>query len=184
MVSVSVSRAEDVAEALEALAQLLVVLDDAVVHHGQFFPGEVRVGIALARRAVGGPAGVGDTQVTGQWLGCQGLLQLGDLADTATALQRTGLGEDRHAGAVIAPVLQALEAFDQDRGDVAFGDGANDATHRGSPQEAAARISWTPRARICSATWLSRRSSVIRVWTLLQGSSRLGIRRPTLSPRP
>src|SRR5690606_3332549 len=161
--------------------QLFSVLADDVVHHGQLFDQEVRVRVVLALRVMGGPAGVGDAQVAGQRLASQGLLELGDLADSTAALQLAALGEDRHAGAVVATIFQALEAFDEDRGDVAFGDGANDATHGGSPQEAAARISWTPRARICSATRLSRRSSVIRVWTLLQGSSRLGMRRPTLS---
>jgi len=64
-----------------------VVLDDAVVHHGQIIAGEMRVGVALARRAVGGPAGVRDAQTTGQLrLGLR-LFQLGDLAGAAQALQ-------------------------------------------------------------------------------------------------
>ncbi|MNY62550.1 hypothetical protein D3C86_1993820 [compost metagenome] len=51
--------AELVAQVLELRAQLLVVFDDAVVHHRQLVAREMRVGVALARRAVGGPAGVG-----------------------------------------------------------------------------------------------------------------------------
>jgi hypothetical protein len=39
-----------------------------------------------------------------------------------------------HAAGVIAPVLQALQALDQDRNDVAGTDGADDATHDESPQ--------------------------------------------------
>ena len=65
---------ELVALALEHGAQLVVVFDDAVVHHGHaagtlrvrgvgVLPramAEVRVGVVHGRRAVGGPAGVGD----------------------------------------------------------------------------------------------------------------------------
>jgi hypothetical protein len=55
------------AGALQELAQHGVVLDDAVVHHRQA-PGtvDVRVGVDLARLAVGRPAGVGDAQAAGE----------------------------------------------------------------------------------------------------------------------
>jgi len=64
---------EDIALALQFGAQLLVVLDDAVVHQGHAAGlgvgrigagavGEVRVGVAHRRHAVGGPAGVGNPQ--------------------------------------------------------------------------------------------------------------------------
>ncbi len=44
-------RSEDIAQALQLFAQLLVVLDDAVVHHGHVIAREVRVGVAFSRRA-------------------------------------------------------------------------------------------------------------------------------------
>ncbi|MNO88854.1 hypothetical protein D3C76_803210 [compost metagenome] len=122
-------RGEHVAEALEVGAQFLVVLDDAVVHHRQLVMGEMRVGVGFGGRAVGRPAGVGDAEAALQRLAGDGLLQAGNLARTATALQLPSSAEDRHAGAVVATVFQALEAFDEDRGDVAFGDGAYDSTH-------------------------------------------------------
>lgn len=139
---------EHVAQALEALAQRFVILDDAVVHHGQLMAGEVWVSVTLARCAMSGPARVGDAQAPGQWLGLQGGLQLADLADTAAAIQRTLFGQQRHAGAVITPVLQALEAFDQDRGDIALGDGAYDSTHGALLSFPAARGSAGCRARV------------------------------------
>lgn len=105
--------AEDVAQALESLAQFFVILDDAVVHHRQLLPGEMRVSVALARRTVGGPTSVGNAQTPGQWLGLQRGLQFADLADAAAAIQCALLGQERHTGAVIAAIFQTLEAFDQ-----------------------------------------------------------------------
>ena len=52
-------RGEHVARRLQAGAQFLMVLDDAVMHHGQAI-GDVRMGIAFGGHAVGGPARVGD----------------------------------------------------------------------------------------------------------------------------
>ena len=70
-----------------------------------------------------------DQRLTGQ-----GLVQLADFARTAHALQLAGIGEDRHASAVIAAVFQTLEAFNEDSGNVTFGDGAYNATHGISPR--------------------------------------------------
>ena len=58
-------RGEDIAFALEEVAQFLVVLDDAVVHHRHAIMGEMRVGVGLAGLAVGRPAGVRDAQHAG-----------------------------------------------------------------------------------------------------------------------
>lgn len=140
--------AEDIAQALEALTQRFVVLDDAVVHHGQILAGEVWVSITLARRTVGGPASVGDAQTPGQRLGVQRSLQFADLADPATAIQCTLLGQQRYTGAVVTAVFQALEAFDQYRGDIALGDGAYDSTHGALLSFPAARGSAGCHARV------------------------------------
>ena len=51
----------------ELLAQLAEILDDAVVHDRDVF-GRVRMGVALGRLAVGGPAGVADADIAGQRL--------------------------------------------------------------------------------------------------------------------
>src|SRR5690606_33034549 len=130
------------------LAQFFMVLDDAVVHHGQLVPGEVRVGITLARRTVGGPAGMSDPQTTGQWFGLQSSLQLADLAYAAATIQCALFGQQRHTGAVITAIFQALEALDQHRSDVALGDGAYDSTHGSLLSFPAARGSAGCRARV------------------------------------
>ncbi len=126
-------RGEHIAQALELFAQHFVVFDDAVVHHCQV-TGEVRVGIALARRPMGGPAGVSNAETADQRLAEQRLLQLSDLARATHPLKLAGVGENRHTGAVVAAIFQALEAFEQDGGDVAFSDCAYNSTHGMSPR--------------------------------------------------
>lgn len=108
----------------------------------------MRVGIALARRAVGGPAGMRDAQPADQRGLLLRLLEFGNLARAPQALQLAMAVQHGQAGAVVTAVLQALEAFEKDGGDVAFGDGAHDATHDQFSCwcSGAAQISLTPRA--------------------------------------
>ena len=58
---------ELVAGGLQLVAQLFVVLDDAVVDERDAVPGDVRVRVALARHAVRGPAGVRDAELAAAW---------------------------------------------------------------------------------------------------------------------
>ncbi|RMN32851.1 hypothetical protein ALQ61_05730 [Pseudomonas coronafaciens pv. zizaniae] len=120
---------ECITQGLELFAQGFVVLDDAVVDNCQLVSREMRVSIALARRTVGGPAGVSNAQTPRQWLACQRLIQFTDLTGTTTALQGAFVGENSHACAVITSVLETFEAFEQDGGDVTFSDGADYSTH-------------------------------------------------------
>ena len=130
---------EDVALGLQLAAQLFVVLDDAVVHHGQATGlggggvgtgavGEVRVGVVHRGRAVRGPAGVGDAQSAGDAVRRGLRFELGHALGAARAAQLAVL-QHGHAAGVITAVLEALEAFDKNRRDVARPDGADDATH-------------------------------------------------------
>jgi len=89
-------------------AQLLVVLDDAVVDDRDAVPGDVRVGVALARHAVRGPAGVRDAEAA--------VLRfpepLTERPGRAThrsgqAIPRAGRGEHRRKPIVQQAVLQA-----------------------------------------------------------------------------
>ncbi len=80
------------------------------------------------------PSECGQSQTTYQRFAGQGLLQLTDLARATHALKLAGVGEDGHAGAVVATVFKALEAFDQNGGNVTFGDCANNSTHGASPR--------------------------------------------------
>ncbi|MNC62156.1 hypothetical protein D3C75_1121500 [compost metagenome] len=85
--------------------------------------------IVLGWGTVGGPTGMGDTQVAGQRFSADCSFQLTDLADTTAALEVALLGVNGQTCAVIAAVLETLEAFDQNGCDVTFGDGTNDSTH-------------------------------------------------------
>jgi hypothetical protein len=120
---------EDVTHPFQLLAQRFVVFDDAVVHYGEVVARKMWMSVALARCSVGGPTGVRNAQATCKLLVLLRLLQLGDLAGTAQTMQACRVVQHGDTGAVVATVFQALEAFEQDCGDVTFSDGANDATH-------------------------------------------------------
>ncbi len=86
---------ELVAEFGQLLAQLFVILDDAVVNDGNAVPRDMRVRVALGRHAVGRPAGVRDAQVAvDRGLG-QRILQLCDTLPTRCA---AGAGGRCHSG--------------------------------------------------------------------------------------
>ena len=119
---------ERVARIRQLRLEPFVIFDDAVVdqrepaarHHG--------VGVFLGRYAVGGPARVRDAEHA-TWRRCAHLVDQGlDLADTANAVDAV-VAQQRNTGGVIAAVFQAPQAFDQNRGDVSFGDGADNSAH-------------------------------------------------------
>src|SRR6185295_6266200 len=120
-------RGELVAERSEPGADRFVVLDDAVVHHRDA-AGDVRVGVALGGHAVRGPARMADADGAVQGVLLGQLLELSHPPARAQALQRAI--DDGHAGRVVAAVLEALEALDQDRHDVAAGYRSDDSAHR------------------------------------------------------
>ena len=84
--------------------QLLVVLDDAVMHHGHPV-GRVRVGVVLGRAAVGRPAGMADADRAGQRLAGQLAVQIEELALGAAAFDMA-VDQGGHARAVIAPIFK------------------------------------------------------------------------------
>ena len=122
-------RGELVAGPLELVAELLVVLDDAVVHDRDAVARDVRVGVALVRHAVRRPARVRDAEVAGSRVGGQRLGQLRDLADRAQARDLGAAVQHGDAGRVIAAVFEALQALDQDRDDVPVSDRSDDSAH-------------------------------------------------------
>ena len=137
---------EDVAGGLQLGAQLVVVLDDPVVHQadpagrgdarglagiGDRGPRpvrEVRMGVVHHRRAVRRPAGVGDAGAALQMVGLDVGRQLGHPRGAARPAQLAVLVQGDAAG-VVAAVLEAAQAFDQDRDDVARADGSDDSAH-------------------------------------------------------
>src|SRR5690554_6927892 len=80
--------------------------------------------------AVGCPAGVGYAQMAVYGRSFQGIFQLDYLADCAGSFDAIAGGKDGDASGVIAAVFKAAQAFYEDRGDVAFGDGAYYSAHR------------------------------------------------------
>ena len=125
---------EDVAGGLQLGAQFVVVLDDAVVDQRDARlviaqVREMRVGVVRGRHAVGGPAGMGDAGEAGHMVLGDLVAQFGHALRAARAAQ-VAVGVDRDAAGVVAAVFQPLQAFNEDRGDVALGDGANNAAHR------------------------------------------------------
>ena len=140
---------EHIAAALQLGAQLVVVLDDAVVHQRdaagallRLLAGamaEVRVGVVHRRRAMRGPARVRDAGAGGQSVLIDLLLQLGHPSRAARALQ-AGLcrrlraidrraAVHRNAARVITPVFEPLQALHQHRHDIAPRDGTDDSAH-------------------------------------------------------
>ncbi len=124
---------EVVALGLQLGAQFVMVFDDAVVHqrHARLAVragGEMRVRVVHLGRAMRGPAGVGDAGARGHRFLRHLGSELGHARRAAAAAQCAVLVHG-HAAGVVATVLMPLQAFDQDRNDVARTDGADNATH-------------------------------------------------------
>ena len=112
----------------EAVPELLGVLDDAVVHDRDAARGVgVRVGVDVVRLAVGGPPGVADAD-GGLGPVVDQVPQVLDPARGLGDLQPVAV-DDGQAGRVIAPVLQAPQALEQDRDGVPAADVADDSAH-------------------------------------------------------
>jgi hypothetical protein len=83
-------RFELVAELAQAIALLLVVLDDAVVHQREFAVAHVRMRVAFGDAAVRGPARVADAQARGEVFGLRGRFHLRDAPGAAHAAHVAG----------------------------------------------------------------------------------------------
>jgi len=129
-------RAEHHPLRLQLLTQDAVVLDDAVLHHRHPAGAvEVRVGVALLRLAVGGPAGVADAAQTGSPVGFKALREVHQLALGAQAAQPSrsiplsGLHRG-DAGGVVAAIFELPQPFQQQRRRFSRADHRNDAAHK------------------------------------------------------
>jgi hypothetical protein len=94
-----------------------MVLDDAVVHDGQVAR-HMRVGVALGRGTVRGPARMGDAGGAADVLRIGQRRELGHAARRADSLHGAAI-DHGDAGRVVASILQAPQPFDEDRDDVA-----------------------------------------------------------------
>src|ERR1700741_5437466 len=80
-------RAELVTRALQLLAQLIVILDDAVMYDRDTVTRQMRVRIALARYAVRRPARMGNSDLSGSRRGLQILVEHSNLTHSSQPLQ-------------------------------------------------------------------------------------------------
>jgi hypothetical protein len=122
-------RAERIAVALEFGAQLLMILDDAVVHDRKAILGDVWMRVALARHAVRGPAGVRDTERAVAGRALERILERLNLANRPQAGQVMGIIDDGDARGVVPPIFEPAQSFHQDGNDIALGDCSDNSTH-------------------------------------------------------
>ena len=135
---------EDRAVGLELGAQRAVVLDDAVMHHGDP-PGLVRVRVALARRAVRRPAGMADAGMAADRILHEQVGERDQLAHRPPAAEAP-LVHGRDAGAVVAAILEPLQRLEDQRRDLVAAEDRDDPAH----QEAAFPAALSARSRAIS----------------------------------
>ncbi len=145
-------RAEGIPEVDEPGPQRLVVFDDAVVHDGDAVERDVRMRIARGRHAVGGPAGVGDADVPRDGRRGERVLQCLDLAHRAQTGELMTLGQHGEPRRIVAAVLEAPQALDEDRNRIAFRNNTDDSAHALSPL----RRARSKRASVPRARWIRR----------------------------
>jgi hypothetical protein len=122
-------RSELVAELGQLVAQLLVVLDDAVVNDGNAVARDVGMRVAFRGHAVRRPAGVRDAEMAIDRRLVERVLEHPDLADGAQPAHLAAAVQDGDAGRVVTAVFQAAQALDQDGNDVSISDRADDSAH-------------------------------------------------------
>ncbi len=109
----------------------IVIFDDAVVNNGDFAGAvEVRMGIAIGRRPVRGPARVGNAKTSRRRLGFQEARET--LVNPAFFLAQEQIAVLHHgdARAVVTAIFQPPQSFEQDGRDFFFSDVSNDAAHK------------------------------------------------------
>ena len=118
---------EHVALGGQRVAQLLEVLDDAVVHDGDALV-HVRMGVALGRAAVRRPARVADAGAPLQRLVGEPQLQVLELALGAAAVEMAVL-DGGDAGRIVAAILEPPQRVDEIARDRLRSENADDAAH-------------------------------------------------------
>ena len=112
------------------LLERLVILNDPVVDDGDA-PGlvEVRMGIFIGRRPVGGPAGVAHAKVAGDFLPGHHLAQAFVNLPLALDDLQVALAQHGHPRAVIAAVFQPPQCLQEDGAGLALANISDDAAH-------------------------------------------------------
>ena len=141
--------AEAVAQFLEPDAQLIVILDDAVVHEGDAVARNLRMRIAHGGHAMGRPAGMRDPDGTRDRSRLERLLQDANLADRAQAFEHRARGQDREPRRIVAAIFQPAQAFQENGNDITFCDDTNDSTHRRSSSHGSAGLTVKKGCLVC-----------------------------------
>jgi len=105
-----------------------MVFDDTVVDQGDL-PRHVGMGIDLVGRPVGRPTGVTDPAGSLEGIPVKGRFQIDYLALLLDHVLTAG-GHDGQTRAVVPPIFQPFEAFEQDRGRVRGSHHSNYSAHR------------------------------------------------------
>jgi len=114
---------------LQALAQETMVFDDAVLDHRHLVSLiQLGMGIANIRLAVGGPAGMANAAATGDGALFQLLPLQFDFSLRFAAVELAGHYRGQ-TGGIVAPILKALQTFQQKRDHLAGANRGHDATH-------------------------------------------------------
>jgi hypothetical protein len=111
----------------ELIAQLLEILDNAVVHERNF-AGRMRMRVASGRRAVRSPAGMRDADIAGRVVGLEDIDEVGELPFGA-ATDKLAARHGANPGAIIAPILHPLQPIDQPVRNGGFANNSNNAAH-------------------------------------------------------
>ena len=107
--------------------ELAVVLDDAVVDHGDA-AGGVRVGVGFAGLAMRGPAGVPDANCAADGAPGDQAFELDELALGAAKLDQA-VGERRETGRIVAAVFEAPQPVEDVRRRLIRARDADDSAH-------------------------------------------------------
>ena len=113
--------------ALELVAQLAEILDDAVVDDGEAVGG-VGVGVAFGRSAVGGPTRVADADAAGERLAREPGLEVAQLA-LGTPAGQLPVFQRGDASGIVASVFEPLECVDERGRDRLTPENANNSAH-------------------------------------------------------
>src|ERR1700678_1280941 len=107
-------RAEGITLALKRRAQGIVIFNDAVVHDRETVFGCMRMRITLARDAVCGPAGMGDTDRSMARRAVERFLECANLADGSKACQMTGTVDHGDTCRIITSIFEPPQPLHED----------------------------------------------------------------------
>ena len=101
---------------LQAVLELQVILDDAVVHHHHVAMAiAMRMRVLFGGTAVGGPAGVADAERAVHRVEPDGIFQVAQFALGAPNGELPVVAEHGDAGRVVTAILQPLQTFQDNR---------------------------------------------------------------------